>query len=59
VAPGAGRLAALLPDARHTIASESDHYIQVEQPGLVVGAARDVVEAVRDPASWRNPTSSK
>ncbi|MGH6895658.1 MAG: alpha/beta fold hydrolase [Geminicoccaceae bacterium] len=56
---GQNGLAALLPGARHTIATESDHYIQVEQPGLVVGAARDVVEAVRDPASWRNPTSSQ
>jgi pimeloyl-ACP methyl ester carboxylesterase len=52
-------LAARLPDARHAIARNSDHYIQVEQPDLVIDAVRAVVEAVRDPASWRNPTSSQ
>jgi pimeloyl-ACP methyl ester carboxylesterase len=46
-------LAALLPDARHKIATESDHYIQLEQPSLVIDAVRQVVDAVRDPASWR------
>lgn len=46
------RLAALLPDARHVIARESEHYIQLEQPDLVISAARDVVDAVRDPAAW-------
>ena len=49
---GQDRLAALLPTARHVIATESDHYIQVEQPELVVSAIRAVVEAVRDPSSW-------
>src|SRR5271166_1722617 len=50
---GQAPLAALLPDARHEIATESDHYVQVEQPELVVEAIRAVVEAVRDPAAWR------
>jgi pimeloyl-ACP methyl ester carboxylesterase len=50
---GQDELAALLPDARHVIATESDHYIQIEQPDLVIDAVRAVVEAVRDPASWR------
>ena len=50
---GQARLAALLPDARHKTATESDHYVQVEQPGLVVDAIRAVVEAVRNPAAWR------
>ena len=45
-------LAALLPDARHVIATESEHYIQLQQPDLVIEAVRDVVEAVRDPATW-------
>ena len=45
-------LAALLPDARHVIAAESEHYIQLQQPDLVIAAVRDVVEAVRDPATW-------
>ncbi len=46
-------LAALLPDARHEIAAESDHYVQIAQPALVVAAVRRVVNAVRDRASWR------
>jgi len=49
---GQNELAALLPDARHVIATKSDHYIQIEQPDLVIDAVRQVVEAVRDPASW-------
>ena len=50
---GQDQLAALVPDAKHVIAKESDHYIQIEQPDLVIDAVRQVVEAVRDPASWR------
>ena len=49
------RLAALLPDARHVIAHESEHYIQ--QPELVIAAVREVVEAVRDPARWATPAA--
>ena len=49
---GQDRLASLLPDARHVIATESDHYIQIEQPDLVIDAARQVVDAVRDPSTW-------
>ena len=49
---GQRRLAALLPDARHRIAAESDHYIQIEQPDLVVEAIHAVVDGVRDPALW-------
>lgn len=45
-------LATLLPDARHVIATESEHYIQLEQPELVIDTVRAVVDAVRDPASW-------
>jgi pimeloyl-ACP methyl ester carboxylesterase len=52
---GQNGLAALLPDARKTIATESDHYIQIEQPDLVIDAVRQVVEAVRDPGAWRQP----
>jgi pimeloyl-ACP methyl ester carboxylesterase len=50
---GQVRLATLLPDARHEIATASDHYVQIEQPGLVVDAIRAVVEAVRNPTTWR------
>jgi pimeloyl-ACP methyl ester carboxylesterase len=46
------RLAALVPGARHVIARESEHYIQLQQPELVIDAVRQVVEAVRDPSSW-------
>ena len=49
------RLAALLPDARHVIARESEHYIQLQQPELVIEAIGEVVAAVRNPASWAKP----
>jgi pimeloyl-ACP methyl ester carboxylesterase len=49
---GQARLAALLPDARHEIATESAHYVQIDQPALVVDAIRAVVEAVRNPGTW-------
>jgi pimeloyl-ACP methyl ester carboxylesterase len=43
------QLATLVPDARYAVAAESAHYIQLQQPELVVDAVRRVVEAVRDP----------
>ena len=46
------RLATLVPGARHVIARESEHDIQLQQPELVIDAVRQVVEAVRDPSSW-------
>jgi pimeloyl-ACP methyl ester carboxylesterase len=46
------QLAALVPDARQVIASESEHYIQLQQPELVIEAIRQVVEGVRQPATW-------
>ena len=50
---GQAQLVALSPDARHVIATVSDErYIQVAQPDLVTLAVGQVVEAVRDPASW-------
>ena len=49
---GQDQLASLLPDARHVIATKSDHYIQIEQPDLVIDAVRQVVDAVRDPSTW-------
>jgi pimeloyl-ACP methyl ester carboxylesterase len=51
------RLAALVPGARHVIARESQHYIQLQQPELVIDAVRQVVEAVRDPRSWAMSTT--
>jgi pimeloyl-ACP methyl ester carboxylesterase len=50
---GQDRLAALLPDARRDAATNSGHYIQLEQPRLVIDAIRQVVEAVRRPDSWK------
>jgi pimeloyl-ACP methyl ester carboxylesterase len=46
------RLAALVPDARYVLAAESGHFIQLDQPELVIDAIRDVVAAVRAPGSW-------
>jgi pimeloyl-ACP methyl ester carboxylesterase len=45
--------AALLPDARHTVATRSSHYVQLDQPQLVIDAIRQVVEAVRRPGTWK------
>jgi pimeloyl-ACP methyl ester carboxylesterase len=52
------RLAALLPDSRHVIAEESEHYIQLQQPELVIAAMREVVAAVRDPSGWATSVST-
>jgi len=41
-----------VPGARHVIAAESSHYIQLEQPALVIEAIRQVVEGVRHPNTW-------
>ena len=48
----AGAAGALVPHARQVIASASGHYIQVEQPQLVIEAIRQVVEGVRHPNTW-------
>jgi pimeloyl-ACP methyl ester carboxylesterase len=45
----------LLPDARLVTVADSGHYIQAEHPELVIAAIRQVVEAVRDPATWTTP----
>jgi pimeloyl-ACP methyl ester carboxylesterase len=49
---GQDALAALAPNAKHTIATKSSHYIQVQEPQLVVNAIKQVVEAVRNPSAW-------
>ena len=41
------QLAALVPGARFEVATESAHYIQLEQPDLVIDAVRQVVDDVR------------
>ena len=45
-------LATLVPGTKHVIARDSEHYIQLEQPNLVIAAVRAVAAAVRDPATW-------
>lgn len=51
-------LAALVPGARHVIATRSGHYIQLQQPELVIDAIRDVVDAVRVPSTWAEPEAT-
>jgi pimeloyl-ACP methyl ester carboxylesterase len=49
--------AALLPNARFTVATESGHDIHQDQPELVVEAIRQVVAGVRNPDTWYDLTS--
>jgi CubicO group peptidase (beta-lactamase class C family)/pimeloyl-ACP methyl ester carboxylesterase len=49
---GQDALATLVPNARHTIATKSAHYIQIQEPQLVIDAIKQVVEAVRNPSAW-------
>jgi len=42
------RLASQRPDTRHVVVAESSHYIQVEQPQVVIDAVEQIVDAVRD-----------
>ena len=51
-------LAALVPDTRLVTIADSGHYIQAEQPDVVIEAIRQVVEAVRDPSRWTSPVAS-
>jgi len=46
-------LATLTPNAKHKIATKSSHYIQAQEPQLVIDAIKQVVEAVRNPAAWK------
>ena len=48
-------LATLSPRAHFEVAEESAHYVQLQQPDLVIAAIRQVVEAVRDPAENPHP----
>jgi CubicO group peptidase (beta-lactamase class C family)/pimeloyl-ACP methyl ester carboxylesterase len=49
---GQDGLATLAPNARHKVATKSSHYIQVQEPQLVIDAIKQVVQAVRNPSSW-------
>jgi hypothetical protein len=44
--------------ARHVIATESGHYVLLQQPELVIDAIQQFVEAVRDPSSYAFPTEA-
>ncbi len=50
-------LATLTPNARYFVASDSSHYIQLDQPELVTEAIREVVAGVRAPDTWSDLTS--
>ncbi len=52
---GQDALAALAPNAKQTVATKSSHYIQIQEPQLVVDAIKQVVEAVRNPSAWTTP----
>jgi pimeloyl-ACP methyl ester carboxylesterase len=41
------KIAALVPGSRHVIAAKSGHYIQLDQPKLVIDAIRSVVRQAR------------
>jgi CubicO group peptidase (beta-lactamase class C family)/pimeloyl-ACP methyl ester carboxylesterase len=45
-------LATLTPNAKTQIATKSAHYIQIQEPQLVVDTIKQVVEAVRNPSVW-------
>jgi pimeloyl-ACP methyl ester carboxylesterase len=51
--PAQESLARLFPNAKHITNTNSHHYIQNEQPQLVIDSIREVVDAVHDPTSWR------
>ena len=47
------RLAKLVPNAKHISNTNSGHEIHKEQPQIVINSIGEVVEAVRNPSSWR------
>jgi pimeloyl-ACP methyl ester carboxylesterase len=51
------QLASLVPGGRQVIATDSGHYIQLDQPDLVIAATRSIVDAVRAGESRVGATS--
>lgn len=51
------RMAGLFPSGRQVMAEQSDHYIQFDEPELVVSAIRELVSAARAPAASKGPPS--
>lgn len=53
-------LARLFPNAKHITNTNSSHYIQIDQPRLVIDSIREVVDAVRNSGgSPRNETGNE
>jgi len=48
-------LAKLTPDGQFEVAAESAHYVQLQQPELVIAAIGQVVRALREPGIWATP----
>ena len=46
-------IAALVPHSKHATATRSGHDIHHQQPQLVISTIHRVVQAVRDPATWK------
>ena len=44
---GQQQLAQLRPNTPHLLAMSSSHYVQIEQPQIVIGAIREIVDAAR------------
>lgn len=58
--PAQDSLARLFPNAKHITNTNSSHYIQIDQPQLVIDSIREVVDAVRNSgASPRNETGNE
>ena len=51
-------LTTLLPNSRQILAEESGHYIQLDQPDLVIDAIDDVIENVRDASPSGTPAAA-
>jgi pimeloyl-ACP methyl ester carboxylesterase len=52
------RLAGLIPNSKHIIVEKSGHFIQLDQPDLVIDVIRTVVESVRRQLAGQSPTTS-
>jgi pimeloyl-ACP methyl ester carboxylesterase len=46
-------IAALVPNSEHATAKRSGHDIHHQQPQLVISAIHHVVQAIRDPTTWK------
>jgi hypothetical protein len=50
--PAQDSLARLFPNAKHVTNTNSSHYVQIEQPQIVIDSIREVVDAVRS-GGWQ------